>query len=240
MKLIEIVADIVCKTLLDSKVLNNARRKKGAFTRNNGKLPYWTMMKLLMSNIKKSISSALDDFFTEVRKLAGLPADETAICSQQAFSKARSGIDHTIFQECFNRVLDFLCSEGVLEYHKRLGGQWGIQFIAIDGSRIPLPCRKQLLDKYGGTGRDASSPTALASIAYDVLNDTILDAQFEPLSVSERELAMRHLEAIKADKRVNLFYSMFVFDRGYASQDLIRFIEKDIKTKYLFPKQKKS
>ena len=70
-------------------------------------------------------------------------------------------------------------------------------------------------------GRDASSPSAIASIAYDVLNERILDAQFEPLNVDERTLAKRHMMAIKANNRVDLFYSMFVFDRGYASEDLI-------------------
>ena len=234
MKLVEIVADIICNTLLDPHLLEKARRRKGAFTRNCGKLPFWTVMKMLMGNIKKTVSSMLDDFFSSLRIQAGLSADETTICSQQAFSKARSGIDCSLFKECFHRVLDFLCSPDSLEFHKRLGGLWGIQFIAIDGSKIELPNRRQLLEKYGGMGRDASSPTALASIAYDVLNERILDAQFEPLNVDERTLAMRHLEAIKAQNRVNLFYSMFVFDRGYASKELITFIEKDIGTRYLF------
>ena len=163
----------------------------------------------------------LDDFFTQLRKQAGMSPDQTVVCSQQAFSKARAGIDHSIFKECFYRLLNFLCSPDSLEFHKRLGGLWGVQFIAIDGSKIPLPNRKQLRSKYGGIGRNASSPTAIASIAYDVLNERILDAQFEPLSVDERTLAKRHMTAIKADNRVNLFYSMFVFDRGYASEDLI-------------------
>ena len=234
MKLVEITADIVCKTLMDPHILENARRRKGAFTRNCGKLPLWTVMKLLLSNIKKTISATLDEFFSTLRIQAGMPIDQTIICSQQAFSKARAGIDHSIFQTCFDRVLDFLYSPDSHEYHKRLGGIWGIQFIAIDGSKIPLPNRKQLLALYGGIGRDATSPTAIASIAYDVLNEMILDAHFEPLSVDERTLAMRHLEAIKAKNMVNLSYSMFVFDRGYASKELITFVEKDICTSYLF------
>ena len=93
-------------------------------------------------------------------------------------------------------------------------GIWGLQIIAIDGSKIELPNRKHFLEKYGGTGRDASSPTALASIAYDVLNNHIIDAQFEPLSVGERNLAKRHIENIRCNNRLDLFYTMFVFDRG--------------------------
>lgn len=51
MKLIQILADIICKTLLDPETLTRSRSRKGAFTRNCGKLPYWTLVKLLMSNV---------------------------------------------------------------------------------------------------------------------------------------------------------------------------------------------
>lgn len=234
MNLIQILLDVICNTLLDPIVLENARIRKGAFTRNCGKLPYWTMMKLLLKNVKLTISSSLDGFFTDLRNRMGLPISETIHCSQQAFSKARSGIDHTIFQECFERTLDVLCSRESLEYQRRLGGLWGRQVVAIDGSKIPLPNRKKLLEKYGSAGRGSISPTAIASIAYDVLNGRILDAQFEPMAVDERTLAIRHMDHIKSKKRTNLLYTIFVFDRGYASKNLIAYIEDDIKARYLF------
>ena len=236
MKYVEAVANIVCATLLDPKVLQNARRRKNAFTRNNRYLPYWTMMKLLLCNMKDTIAATLDGFFKAMHRSAGSSFEDTDIpvCTQQAFSKARGGINHTIFQECFNRVLDFLCAPEAHEYQKRLGGLWGIQVIAIDGSRIPLPSRKVLLTKYGGTGANGDSPTALASIAYDVLNDLVLDAHLEPLSVGERSLAIRHMEAIKNKSRANLFYTIFVFDRGYASQYMMTYIEEELQSKFLF------
>ncbi len=165
---------------------------------------------------------------------AGLTIDNIISCSHQAFSKARAGIDHTVFQECFIRMVDFMCAPGALEYHRRLGGLWGIQVIAIDGSRITLPNRKYLLEKYGGMGRDASSPTAIASIAYDVLNKRILDAQFEPLSCGERSLAERHINTIKDKKLTDPLYTMYVFERGYASKKMIHFLAKDINSRYLF------
>lgn len=110
----------------------------------------------------------------------------------------------------------------------------GVQPVAIDGPKIPLPNRKALLEKYGSIGRGSSSPTAIASIAYDVLNDRILDAQLEPMSVDERTLAERHMGHIKNKRRTNLLYTMFIFDRGYASKKLISYIENDIHARYLF------
>lgn len=204
MKFVQILADIVCNTLLDPRVLDRCRNRKGAFTRNCKKLPYWTVLKLLMKNVKNSISASLDDFFSNLRKGTGVPISDTVCCSQQAFSKARAGISHKIFRECFERVLDFLCSQESLCFHKRLMGLWGIHLIAIDGSKIPLPNRKTLLDKYGSIGRGASSPTAIASAAYDVLNTRILDAQIEVMGVDERALAKRHMDQIKSKARTDL------------------------------------
>lgn len=234
MKLVQILADIICRTLLDPQALARSRNRKGAFARNCGKFPYWTLIKLLLSNVKKSVSASLDEFFHELCLASGSPLPDTVKCSQQAFSKARSGISHTIFQECFERMLDFLCSKDSLDFHVRFTGVWGRQIIAIDGSKIPLPNRKALLDKYGSTGRGANSPTAIASVAFDVLNDRVLDAQFEPVSVDERTLAIRHMENIKSKARTNLLYTMFVFDRGYASKNLISYIEDTIHARYLF------
>ena len=160
MKLIQILTDIICNTLLDPEVLARSRNRKGAFTRNCGKLPYWTLIKLLLKNVKKTISASLDEFFNELRLMSGTHVSGTIRCSQQAFSKARSGISHSIFKECFERVLNFLCSRDFLDFHARFMGVWGRQIIAIDGSKIPLPNRKALLEKYGSTGRGSNSPTA--------------------------------------------------------------------------------
>lgn len=231
MKLTQILTDIICNTLLDPKALDRARRQKGAFTRNCGKLPYWTLIKLLLSNVKKTISASLDSFFHEFSLKSG---SHSYGCSQQAFSKARSKISYSIFKEAFECTLDFLCSQDSFDFHARFLGVWGRQIIAIDGSKIPLPNRKALLDRYGSIGRGASSPTAIASVAFDVLNDRVLDAQFEPVNVDERSLAIKHMDNIKSKARTNLLYTLFVFDRGYASKNLISYIEDTIHARYLF------
>ena len=239
MALLKVLADIVCKTIFDPCVLERARRRKGAFTRNHGKLPYLTMMRLLLQNAKTTISSVLDRFFTELRKAGCLPIGETTQCSHQAFCKARAGIDHTIFKECYIRILDFLCNPETNENQERVGGLWGIQPIAIDGSKITLPNRKALRTKYGGMGTDGSSPTAIVSVAYDVLRGIVLDAELESLSVDERTLAVRHLDSIKASSRVNPMYAMYIFDRGYASKSLILHLRDNIKSRFLFRVRRK-
>ncbi len=74
----------------------------------------------------------------------------------------------------------------------------------------------------------------MASIAYDVLNHRILDALLEPMSVDERTLAVRHMDHIRCKSRTDLLYTMFIFDRGYASKKLISYIENEIHARYLF------
>lgn len=234
MKSIQILADIICNTLLDPEVLDCSRNRKGAFTHNCGKLPCWTLIRLLLKNVKKTISASLDEFFNELRLISGAPLSDTVRCSRQAFSKARSGISHSIFKVCFEHMPDFLCSQDSHDFHNRFMGVWGRQIIAIDGSKIPLPNRRALLEKYGSIGRGFGSPTAIASVAFDVLNDCVLDAQLEPISIDERTLAIRHMENIKSKARTNLLYTMFVFDRGYASKNLISYIEDTIHARYLF------
>ena len=234
MAILKHLADIICNTVLDPVVLQKARRRKGAFTRNDGKLPYLAVIKLLLQNSKRSISSVLKSFFKALAESEGIPVQNTVTCSHQAFSKARGGINHYIFKECFKRILDFLCNPETNENQERLGGLWGIQPIAIDGSRIPLPNRKALRDIYGGLGPDGSSPTALASIAFDVLRGIVLDADLDSLSVGERALAKRHLQRIGEFSRVNPMYALYIFDRGYASRDLILYLRDVVRSRFLF------
>ena len=58
------------------------------------------------------------------------------------------------------------------------------------------------------------------SIAYDVLDDIIIDADFSPLSKGERAHAMNHIENVS--NVIDIKDAIFIMDRGYASEELIR------------------
>ncbi|MCM1062354.1 MAG: transposase [Eubacterium sp.] len=113
-----------------------------------------------------------------------------------------------------------------------------IVFVNLKGNFfLQLTARKHrfqiflhFLKSFGGTGSKASSPTARMSIAYDVLNDFIIDAAFAPLSVSERSHAQNHIETV--ENLINLKDAIFIMDRGYASEELIKLMSE--KTYYLF------
>ena len=96
----------------------------------------------------------------------------------------------------------------------------GYQIFAVDGSDIALPDTSDLLEAFGGTGRNADSPTARASVLYDVLNDFIIDAAMEDMRVSERDLAVRHIHRL--DTFCPQLKKLLIFDCGYPSSILLR------------------
>ena len=196
--------------------LNESRLKPQYFTRKR-KLPFYALLKFLLSMHKTSTQSALGKFLER----------KGITMSQQALSKARSKFDHTPFLKLFDGIRNaFYSSEYIDKLHK-FNGKF---LIAIDGSDTPLPNLPSLLKKFGGTGAKASSPTARMSIAYDILNDFIMEANFSPLIVSERDHAKNHIEQV--GKMIDLKDSVFIMDRGYASQELIELLSK--KSSYLF------
>ncbi len=199
-----------------ASTLSESRFKPEYFTRKR-KMPFESLLKYLLSMHKSSSQSALHNFFER----------KGITMSQQALSKARSKFNHTPFLKLFTAIRDAFYDKQYLDSLRRYHGKF---IIAIDGSETCLPNLPSLREKFGGTGAKASSPTARMSIAYDVLNDFIMDAAFTPLTVSERTHAKNHIETV--GKIIDLKNAVFIMDRGYASEELIRLLSE--KSYYLF------
>ncbi len=199
-----------------ASTLSESRFKPEYFTRKR-KMPFESLLKYLLSMHKSSSQSALHNFFER----------KGITMSQQALSKARSKFNHTPFLKLFTAIRDAFYDKVYFDSLRKYHGKF---IIAIDGSETCLPNLPSLREKFGGTGAKASSPTARMSIAYDVLNDFIMDAAFTPLTVSERTHAKNHIEAV--GKIIDLKNAIFIMDRGYASEELIRLLSE--KSYYLF------
>ena len=212
-----IIAIGISASILRAKAtLDESRFKPEYFTRNR-KMPFEKLLKFMLSMNKTSTQNALNRFFEK----------EGITMSQQALSKARNKFDHTPFLKLYNAIREAYYSSEYIATLDKLHNKF---IIAIDGSDTPLPNLPDLRDKFGGTGAKASSPTARMSIAYDVTNDFIMDADFSPLAVSERTHAKNHLE--KVGNLIDLKEAIFIMDRGYASEELIRLFSE--KSNYLF------
>lgn len=199
------------------QTLFESRFKPSYFTRNR-KLTFPMLLQLLLQNRKCSTQCKLDDFFSQTGGGEHM--------SQQAFSKARNHFDHTPFQKIFYATRD-----GDYADASALGRFLGYLIVAIDGSTVPLPAIPELRVEFGAVGAGATSPAARASIAYDVMNDRIMEADLTPLSQDERTLASAHIQSLSTV--IDMGGALFIFDRGYASEGLIRQIH-GAGARYLF------
>lgn len=201
-------AELINRVFTDSQTLAKARLAPQYFTRRR-KMPFDRLLNFLLRGRKESSQAALNDFFLQL-------GDDIHM-TQQGLSKARSHFNHTPFMTAFYETVK---AEYNMEIDAELPRRYGYKFIAIDGSIIAMPNLPDIKELFGEL---KGSPCARASIALDVLNDRIVEAEFEPLSVDERTLAVRHIQ--KLAERIKMQDTVFVFDRGYPSKDLIATIQ---------------
>ena len=159
---------------------------------------------------KKSLQISLNEF---------CKASDILRVTKQAFSKARQKLSFKVFILLNRKLIEEYYSDNVYKLWK------GFRLIAIDGSDIQLPQKEQLKIKFGQSKNQNGLALAMAKIsyAYDVLNNITLDAQIDYCKTSERDLAVRHVEAIqqlKQDKTNDLY----ICDRGYPSLGLLFYL----------------
>jgi hypothetical protein len=183
--------------------LEKARMRATDFTRNR-LLPFVTLIYFLLSMVQESLKVGFRRYTEKTG--TGVPV------SEQAISKARNKLRWEAFEELFTDSVKFIY-EGSYELWN------GYRVWAIDGSKIALPNHPKLGELFGS---EKGSPTARGSILYDVINLTIGDAAIEPLTTDERTLAQRHINALC--DRLSPQKDLAIFDRGYASAELIDFL----------------
>lgn len=194
------------KIVSENSTVEAAKLAPSFFTRKR-KMSFPSILLFILKGINTSTQTALNRFFRQ-------EMDEEKVMSQQAFSKARSHFDHSPFEKMFRSLVNMrYCGEHEIEL------MYGCQILAIDGSDIALPDMPNLLKEFGGTGRNADSPTAKASLLYDVLNDFIVDAAIDKAGTPERELALKHMEVLSGV--CPNVKKLLIFDRGYPSAEMV-------------------
>jgi hypothetical protein len=181
-----------------------AREKPTDFMRER-KMGFKELLYFLLSMINESSQNALERYFLKIGK------DELSM-TQQSFSEARQKLKWEAIQELF----DVITNEIYTGYTER----WNdYRVMAIDGSKVALPSDKKLRKYFETAGAGSTSVTAQGSMLYDVYNHTVVDALLEPMSTDERTLAVRHIE--KLQNMASFGKELIIFDRGYASIELI-------------------
>lgn len=141
--------------------------------------------------------------------------------SKQAVSKARQGINPSLFKELFDLSVDYFSRSPLPE--KLWRGKERV--FAVDGSKIQLPDSKSNFSSFGEmfsiANPDRKWSMALASVIYDVNNDFICHGLLRPFLSSERIAALDHCKALEA--LGILKGAVLVFDRGYYSEAMFRY-----------------
>jgi hypothetical protein len=198
------IADACEETITSQSFLNDVRKRPEDFTRTR-KLPFQLLMLFMLNMVRSSIQTCLDRFFEMI-------GQEDVSMTQQAFSEARQKIKWQAFQYLFKSLVDLI--------YTGFFSTWrGYRLSAVDGTKAQQPDDQKLRDYYGTVGKGNTAATAQGSALYDVLNNVLLDAQIEPIKTDERDLALRHIDALCA--MPSFGKECILFDRGYASFSLI-------------------
>ena len=210
-----IVSDI--SGLLQSKEFLNAHRFPHCFVRKR-KLSMFQVIVFLLYSTRRGMHQ-------NISRIMELENVEFPNVSKQAVSKARQGINPSLFRELFDLSVDHFCRSAIPL--KLWRGKERIY--AVDGSKIQLPDSRSNFSSFGemfsraNPGRKWSM--ALASVIYDVNNDFICHGLLRPYLSSERIAALDHCKALEA--LGILKGAVLVFDRGYYSENMFRYFVKN-------------
>lgn len=191
-----------------TEFMEKSRKNKKVFIRNR-KVSFAMNILLIFACLKRSIQTGIDQFIIDM---------DTGFntYSKQAFSKRRQCILPEAFQELYRLSTEFFYKEAGYKTYS------GYRILAVDGSKVNLPCNKELMEIYGCQKSTNNLIQSLVSCLTDVLNNVILDGIMAPCNGNGRELAKQHilnLSKIKTDKDIILF------DRGYPSAELMQYID---------------
>jgi hypothetical protein len=197
-------------TIVTSEDYKEEARKDPSFFTRVRKITVPILIGLMLRQIKNSTQISLDQFFF----LMGL--SHIAVPTQQSFSEARYKLKWEAVRYISDALVNVIYDHGIITWE-------GFRISAIDGSKIQLPAGCDFDIIFGTAGRGDSSPTAQASMLYDVLNGHIIDARIGPMSKGERKFAIEHAEHLR--NHASFSKELILFDRGYASFDLIEDLE---------------
>ena len=205
-------------TIPSKAFLTTFRTSDRYFTRKR-EMTFVGLITFITNFLSKSLQAELDHYFKQT-------GNESRI-SQQAFSKARQKIKPEAFKHLFEITVRGMMDDSQMTRFK------GYRVFAIDGTELYLEPTKELVARYGQKKNNLNCK-AKVSMLCEVHEGIIIDAQMEAYYTSERELALKHLEAFEAYHQKK---DLIIFDRGYPSRKLIATLH-DKEMKYLMRVQR--
>lgn len=182
---------------------------KNDFTRKRKQSFSGTLI-FMLNRITKTLSVEIHSFINHFRVIQG--SSNVEEFTKSAFVQYRKKIKSEVFIDLSRILINefYTDNEGSIELWN------GLRLLAVDGSRVTLPVTQELQEEFGVAKNQTDTVVVQGrvSVLYDVLNGFIIDSKLSKLSISERKLALDHLEYTKAEDLV-------IYDRGYPSFELI-------------------
>lgn len=206
--------------IIPRKIDLSQKQSPKHFTRDR-KLPFSKLIVFILSIVASGKGKGVDvkstDFFRNAAR-SGLWPDAEAI-HRSSLSKARKKVDWTLFRDLLEEAVEmaYECFPEGPDY------VWqGMSVYGVDGSHFDLPATNEIRNEfdpmsglqYKGKGH---YPQCLVSTVYDVFRRLPVARSIVPVNSSERAEVKDLLPRLPAG-------SLLLFDRGYPSYELIRYL----------------
>lgn len=216
--------------LIPQEIDPSKKRLPQHFTRNR-KLPFPKLIAFLLSIVSsgktKGVEVKSGEFFRAARRSGVWPEAEAV--HHSALSRARKKIPWHVLRDILNDAVElaYECwpQDPAFDWHS-------MSVYAIDGSKYDLPATAEIRNAfdpksglhYSGKGH---YPQCLVTTAYDVFRRIPIARTVVPVNSPERDQVKSLLRRIPLG-------SVLLFDRGYPSYELIRYLVKKFRGYFVF------
>ena len=205
-KVVEIVASVRA-TLTNPETITRYRLHPTAWTRQR-KLPFLTVVTLILSGHKRVLQHALNRVFQALGRVTDVP-------TASAYSQARHKLHPALFQHLNDVVIEgFYRLYGADREVRRWQGR---RVVGIDGSVFNVPDTPETRQCYSvqtNQYAEGERVQALGSVCYDLLNRVALSAGLGKKQAEKQFIFTCHLSATDVGDVV-------VLDRGYADYSVM-------------------
>lgn len=210
--------DITLKHIENEHFKCEHKGDKASFTRDR----VFTIKNLIiffLTQLQRSIQRELLDFIEALRENR---ADLSGV-SAAAFSKARKKLKYTAFVELNDVYVTnhYRLSENVLIWKD-------YRLFAVDGSTAEVPNSKEMINLWGTFKQRADGKKICMSRivqVFDVLNKLTIKGDIDSINTSESELFWKMLPQLANYPQLETHRDLYIFDRLYASHDLIFYLD---------------
>jgi len=212
------VLDMTRNKVSDIFFMMQHRKKPTYFTRSTVKMQFSEAVFLILKGMRKTLQIEIDNWLKGLGKETNM--------TKQSFSELRQKISPTAFIELNDIFVDWFYQDDEFKKYQ------GYRLLAVDGSITEIPnteCNQKHFGYYHNQSERKQS-RAMMSAVYDIENDIIIESEICPWQTAERDVAKRLIKNVSKKGKKN---DLYLFDRGYPSNEMYDFLMNEQNVKFL-------